>query len=93
MNYGIAFISFLIGCAVCAPLFKFLYKTLSSNASEFSKGYEKETNRDATEDFLFGINDSIVNYFAYANIVAFALPLIPSTLIAIPVYLLIEWLV
>ena len=94
MNYWILFISVLIGCAICAPLFRYLFNAVSENAPEFDKGYNKVVNRDATDDFLYGngSRDATVNSFAFYNLIVLLLPFIPVSFIAIPTYFIIEWL-
>jgi hypothetical protein len=101
MNYWIALVSVLIGCLLCSPIFLYVYNVTIKNRTDFQSGYRKEFNSDATEDFvndklgdynLMGSNDDTVNRFAYANAVVLLLPFIPSLILAVPVYLLIEWL-
>ena len=94
MNSWIIFSSVLIGCAVCYPLFKYMYKAVFSNAPEFDGGYKKVIKRDASDDFIVasGSGDTTVNSFVFANIFVLLLPIIPSCFVAVPVYFFITWL-
>lgn len=94
VNIWIISSSILIGCVICYPLFKYMYKAVFSNAPEFDGGYKKVLKRDATEDFVrtHGSRDSTVNSFVFANVFVLLLPLIPSCFIAVPVYFFITWL-
>jgi hypothetical protein len=94
MNYWILLASVLIGCLVCLPLFKYLFKAVVQNAPEFDEGYSKVKHRDATEDFItaHGSRDTTVNSFAFYNLIVLLLPLIPACFVAVPVYFIIEWL-
>ncbi|MDU0352847.1 hypothetical protein RS130_01945 [Paraglaciecola aquimarina] len=94
MNFWLALISILVGCAICSPLFKYMFKAISSNAPEFDAGYKKVVKRDATEDFVsgYGSRDTTVNQFAAANFVVLLIPFIPACFIAVPIYCLLNWL-
>ena len=94
MNYLFLGVSVLIGCVICWPLFRFMYKAVTQNAPEFDQGYSKVVKRDATEDFFnaHGSRDSTVNSFVFANIIVLLLPLIPACFVAVPFYFLIRWL-
>ena len=85
----------LVGCFVCYPLFKYMYNAVFKNAPEFDKGYSKVIKRDATDDFISaqGSRDSTVNTFVFANVVVLILPLIPACFVAVPVYLILNWLI
>ncbi len=95
MNHWIIYSSILIGCCVCYPLFKYMYKAVFSNAPDFDNGYKKVVKRDATEDFIIagGTRDHTVNSFVFANIFVLLLPLIPACFVAVPVYFIITWAV
>jgi hypothetical protein len=94
MNVWLIFVSVLLGCLVCLPLFRYMLKAISSNAPEFGAGYKKVEKRDATEDFLFasGSRDTTVNQFAWANFIVLLIPFIPASFVAVPIYFLLNWL-
>ncbi|WP_445427378.1 hypothetical protein [Alishewanella sp. HL-SH05] len=92
MNIYIAVFSFIIGCLVCLPLFKYLLSAVTVNASEFAAGYKKVKGRDPIEDAVSHYrNDSTVNSFTTASLVVLILPCIPASFLAVPLYFLIEW--
>ena len=92
MNIYIAVLSFIIGCLVCLPLFRYLLSAVTGNASEFAVGYKKVKGRDPVEDAVSHYrNDSTVNSFTTASIVVLILPCIPASFLAVPLYFLIEW--
>ena len=102
MNYWILIASVLIGCVICLPFFKYMYKVVKQNSPEFAKGYNNEFKRDFKED-LYGtggilfrkgyhLQSETMETFLYANLVVLLLPLIPAGFIAVPLYFLIRWL-
>ncbi|MEC8418720.1 MAG: hypothetical protein VXZ36_12960 [Pseudomonadota bacterium] len=101
MNYGLLLVSFLIGCLVCLPIFKMFLNAALKNQPEFEKGYTKELNSDANEDFVRGklggyavrdAGDSVVDRLTVTKIVMLLIPLLPACVIALPVYLGLQWL-
>mgnify|MGYP001144769942 CR=1 FL=1 len=94
MDYRVMFVSFLIGFVTCFPLIKYLFKAVLVTDSEFEREYEKETDNNMINDFLFsyGFNETTVNTYAKAIIVVILLPIIPISFVAVPVYFLIQWL-
>ena len=65
-----------------------MYKVIVTNGPDFDNGYKQVKKRDAKNDLTFGhgSKDQTVNTFAAYNLVVFLLPLIPSLLLAIPIY-------
>jgi hypothetical protein len=91
MNSWYLLISFLIGCLVCLPLFKYVFQAAFNNAPEFDAGHKKEEGRSAANEFINGSGET-VNSFVFANIVMLLLPLIPTSFVALPIYFLLVWL-
>lgn len=100
MNYWILFASVLVGCLICMPMFTKMYKAIIENKPEFEKGYKSEFNRDSNEDFINdklggyfvrGSEDAFVNRYEIVKFVALAIPVIPSCLLAVPIYFLLLW--